>query len=89
MPVPLTSLRAYVPTYTIFAANTGVGKTVFSASLCRAAVKTPLVSFEREWVARQNAKKIEEELRKVFYIKPVQTGWPVDDDARYGICARM
>ncbi|KAJ3020672.1 hypothetical protein HKX48_000401 [Thoreauomyces humboldtii] len=76
--MPSTSFRAFLPTFQIFAANTGVGKTLFSAALCRAAVKTSLTSAERAWAGQGGV-----ESRKVFYIKPVQTGYPEDSDQRH------
>ncbi|CAG9462769.1 unnamed protein product [Pedinophyceae sp. YPF-701] len=49
------------PTFAVWGANTGVGKTVVSAGLCRAlaAMRVPYL-----------------------YLKPVQTGFPEDSDAR-------
>ena len=46
----------------VFAANTGLGKTIFSAGLCRA-----LDVLERT----------------VYYVKPIQTGYPETSDAEY------
>ncbi|TPX70130.1 hypothetical protein SpCBS45565_g01925 [Spizellomyces sp. 'palustris'] len=74
-PAPFYALRSTLPTYQIFAANTGVGKTVLSAALCRAATKVPLHAFEKR---NGNDKS-----RRVYYVKPVQTGFPVDSDARH------
>lgn len=44
----------------IFGTNTGVGKTVFSALLCKELIEAGF---------------------RVAYVKPVQTGYPTDDDA--------
>ncbi|CAG8671296.1 14102_t:CDS:2 [Ambispora leptoticha] len=62
-------MSVYFPTrsfqiYQTFAANTNLGKTLFSAGLLRAAATHKKVS-------------------KLFYLKPVQTGYPVDSDARF------
>ncbi|KAJ3185697.1 hypothetical protein HDU85_001051 [Gaertneriomyces sp. JEL0708] len=76
----ITALRAALPTYQIFAANTGVGKTIFSTTLCRAAADLPLRTWERQ-ALRQD--QLEQGGRSVYYIKPVQTGYPEDSDARH------
>ncbi|KAK9729788.1 hypothetical protein K7432_000031 [Basidiobolus ranarum] len=59
---------AYLPKrflpHQVFAANTDVGKTIFSTALCRGvAARYPNSS--------------------IYYLKPVQTGYPVDSDARH------
>ncbi|CAG8446153.1 9291_t:CDS:2 [Ambispora gerdemannii] len=59
----------YFPTrsfqiYQTFAANTNLGKTLFSAGLLRVAATDKKAS-------------------RLFYLKPVQTGYPVDSDARF------
>ncbi|KAJ3130020.1 hypothetical protein HK098_006732 [Nowakowskiella sp. JEL0407] len=67
------------PIFQIFGANTGVGKSVFSTSLCRGANLLPLLQFEKNSnINSHNADK-----RTVNYIKPVQTGYPTDSDSRY------
>ncbi|KAJ3172606.1 hypothetical protein HDU88_005935 [Geranomyces variabilis] len=77
----IPSLRAALPTYQVFAANTGVGKTLLSAALCRAAARAPVSAFERnQWSKDRDTPAYG---RKVFYIKPVQTGYPEDSDARH------
>lgn len=53
--------------YQIFAANTDVGKTIFATGLCRAAA---LVGASKK-------------SHSLFYVKPVQTGYPKDSDERY------
>ncbi|ORX57484.1 PLP-dependent transferase [Hesseltinella vesiculosa] len=57
------SSRAF-QAYQLFAANTNVGKTIFSTGLCRAAA-----------LSANN--------HNVFYLKPVQTGYPTDSDERH------
>lgn len=64
---------AHLPTrsfqaYQVFAANTNVGKTVLSAGLVRAAAALSIGADKKR--------------AKAFYLKPVQTGYPVDCDAR-------
>lgn len=64
---------AHLPTrsfqaYQVFAANTNVGKTIFSAGLVRAAAALSVGADKKK--------------SKAFYLKPVQTGYPVDCDAR-------
>ncbi|KAF9584062.1 hypothetical protein BGW38_007708 [Lunasporangiospora selenospora] len=65
---------AHLPTrsfqaYQVFAANTNVGKTIFSAGLVRAAAALSIGADKKR--------------TKAFYLKPVQTGYPVDCDARH------
>ncbi|GJN09705.1 hypothetical protein PR202_ga27735 [Eleusine coracana subsp. coracana] len=57
--VPLST-----PTFAVFGANTGVGKTLVSAGLSAALLSSPTTS-------------------AVDYLKPLQTGYPVDSDARF------
>uniref|UniRef100_K3YL59 Bifunctional dethiobiotin synthetase/7,8-diamino-pelargonic acid aminotransferase, mitochondrial n=1 Tax=Setaria italica TaxID=4555 RepID=K3YL59_SETIT len=59
--VPLST-----PTFAVFGANTGVGKTLVSAGLVAALLnsRSPSVS-------------------AVSYLKPLQTGYPADSDARF------
>lgn len=57
--VPLST-----PTFAVFGANTGVGKTLVSAGLSAALLSSP-------------------DLSAVDYIKPLQTGYPTDSDARF------
>ncbi|CAL5007268.1 unnamed protein product [Urochloa decumbens] len=59
--VPLST-----PTFAVFGANTGVGKTLVSAGLAAALLnsRSPSVS-------------------AVSYLKPLQTGYPADSDARF------
>ncbi|RLM60573.1 bifunctional dethiobiotin synthetase/7,8-diamino-pelargonic acid aminotransferase, mitochondrial [Panicum miliaceum] len=56
----------YAPTFAVFGANTGVGKTLVSAGLAAALLssRSPSVS-------------------AVSYLKPLQTGYPADSDARF------
>ncbi|KAJ3318200.1 hypothetical protein HDU76_000901 [Blyttiomyces sp. JEL0837] len=61
-----------MPVYQIFSSNTDVGKTIFSTALCRGALTSPMINAS----AGPNADK-------VFYLKPVQTGYPTDSDARF------
>ncbi|KAI8831870.1 pyridoxal phosphate-dependent transferase [Chytridium lagenaria] len=56
-----------LPIFQIFAANTDVGKTIFSTALCKYAIR----SSDKEFKSQS------------FYLKPVQTGFPVDSDARH------
>ncbi|KAG0044167.1 hypothetical protein BGZ83_010587 [Gryganskiella cystojenkinii] len=65
---------AHLPTrsfqaYQVFAANTNVGKTILSTGLVRAAASLSIGA--------------EKQKKKAFYLKPVQTGYPVDCDARH------
>ncbi|KAG0242030.1 hypothetical protein BGW41_005013 [Actinomortierella wolfii] len=55
--------------YQVFAANTNVGKTILSAGLVRAAAALAVGADKKK--------------TKAFYLKPVQTGYPVDSDARH------
>ncbi|TVU42146.1 hypothetical protein EJB05_08537 [Eragrostis curvula] len=57
--VPLST-----PTFAVFGANTGVGKTLVSAGLSAALLSSPTTS-------------------AVGYLKPLQTGYPADSDARF------
>ncbi|KAG0202258.1 hypothetical protein BGX28_005172 [Mortierella sp. GBA30] len=64
---------AHLPTrsfqaHQVFAANTNVGKTILSTGLVRAAAALAVGA--------------EKKRMKAFYLKPVQTGYPVDCDAR-------
>ncbi|KAF9899684.1 hypothetical protein BX616_002895 [Lobosporangium transversale] len=66
---------AHLPTrsfqaYQVFAANTNVGKTILSTGLVRAAAALS--------IGADKQKKT-----KAFYLKPVQTGYPVDCDNRH------
>ncbi len=72
-PPPLSPLMAHLPTrsfqaHQVFAANTNVGKTILSTGLVRAAAALAIGA--------------EKKRMKAFYLKPVQTGYPVDCDAR-------
>ncbi|KAI1319082.1 hypothetical protein EDD11_004971 [Mortierella claussenii] len=65
---------AHLPTrsfqaYQVFAANTNVGKTILSTGLVRAAAALSVGADKKK--------------TKAFYLKPVQTGYPVDCDARH------
>ncbi|GJJ69247.1 bifunctional dethiobiotin synthetase / adenosylmethionine---8-amino-7-oxononanoate aminotransferase [Entomortierella parvispora] len=65
---------AHLPTrsfqaYQVFAANTNVGKTILSTGLVRAAASLSIGA--------------DKQRKKAFYLKPVQTGYPVDCDARH------
>ncbi|KAF9576528.1 hypothetical protein EC968_008006 [Mortierella alpina] len=65
---------AHLPTrsfqaHQVFAANTNVGKTILSTGLVRAAAALAIGA--------------EKKRMKAFYLKPVQTGYPVDCDARH------
>ncbi|KAL1921314.1 uncharacterized protein VTP21DRAFT_11030 [Calcarisporiella thermophila] len=58
--------------FQIFAANTNVGKTIASAGLCRAAAS----SGHRAILNAKDAGR-----SNVYYLKPIQTGYPTDCDA--------
>ncbi|KAG0355687.1 hypothetical protein BG005_005390 [Podila minutissima] len=65
---------AHLPTrsfqaYQVFSANTNVGKTILSTGLVRAAASLSIGADKKR--------------SKAFYLKPVQTGYPVDCDARH------
>ncbi|KAF9109343.1 hypothetical protein BGX27_007728 [Mortierella sp. AM989] len=65
---------AHLPTrsfqaYQVFAANTNVGKTILSTGLVRAAAALSIGADKKK--------------TKALYVKPVQTGYPVDCDARH------
>jgi len=69
-----TSAMAHLPTrsfqaYQVFAANTNVGKTILSTGLVRAAASLSIGA--------------DKQRKRAFYLKPVQTGYPVDCDARH------
>ncbi|KAJ3111218.1 hypothetical protein HDU96_005896 [Phlyctochytrium bullatum] len=70
------SILPRLPAFQIFAANTDVGKTIFSAALCRGAN----LALGRLDAARSNPLGRQP---GVFYVKPVQTGYPADSDARF------
>ncbi|KAG0003207.1 hypothetical protein BGZ80_010704 [Entomortierella chlamydospora] len=55
--------------YQVFAANTNVGKTILSTGLVRAAAALSIGADKKK--------------TKAIYVKPVQTGYPVDCDARH------
>lgn len=55
------NLPLHFPTICIWGANTGVGKTLFSAGLAASCVRFGI---------------------PIAYVKPVQTGFPTDSDAR-------
>lgn len=59
--VPLST-----PTFAVFGANTGVGKTLVSAGLVAALLNSSSPS-----------------VSAVAYLKPLQTGYPADSDARF------
>ncbi|XP_021304673.1 bifunctional dethiobiotin synthetase/7,8-diamino-pelargonic acid aminotransferase, mitochondrial isoform X2 [Sorghum bicolor] len=61
-----SSVPLSTPTFAIFGANTGVGKTLVSAGLAAALLCSPSPS-----------------VSSVSYLKPLQTGYPVDSDARF------
>ncbi|KAG9292508.1 hypothetical protein G9A89_001581 [Geosiphon pyriformis] len=56
--------------FQVFGANTNIGKTIFSAGLLRASL----------YDSSQNVKR---NAMKLFYLKPVQTGYPMDSDAKF------
>lgn len=60
------SVSLSTPTFAIFGANTGVGKTLVSAGLAAALLSSPSPS-----------------VSSVAYLKPLQTGYPVDSDAGF------
>ncbi|KAA8539414.1 hypothetical protein F0562_026106 [Nyssa sinensis] len=55
------------PIYTVWGANTGVGKTLVSAGLAASILSPPLSSTPTKFI----------------YIKPVQTGFPADSDSHF------
>lgn len=63
------------PIYTIWAANTGLGKTLVSAGLASSVLLSPSPSTTTTTAAANSAEFV--------YIKPVQTGFPSDSDARF------
>jgi dethiobiotin synthetase/adenosylmethionine--8-amino-7-oxononanoate aminotransferase len=63
------------PMYQVMAANTDVGKTVFSTALVKAAL------LRQEGQSNEGGK--DGVSRRVCYLKPVQTGFPADSDARH------
>ncbi|KAI8092792.1 pyridoxal phosphate-dependent transferase [Halteromyces radiatus] len=67
MPLSIHPSRAF-QAYQIFSANTNVGKTIFATGLCRAAAEVAS--------SRKND-------HQLFYLKPIQTGYPVDSDERH------
>ncbi|KAF9922068.1 hypothetical protein FBU30_007842 [Linnemannia zychae] len=69
---------AHLPTrsfqaYQVFSANTDVGKTILSTGLVRAAAALAVGAEKQKRIAATRA----------FYLKPVQTGYPTDSDARH------
>ncbi|CAG8462727.1 3429_t:CDS:10 [Acaulospora colombiana] len=62
--------------YQLFAANTNLGKTLFSTGLCRASARSRENSSEE---------KITSQLlhNKTCYLKPIQTGYPESSDSRF------
>ncbi|KAH8950396.1 hypothetical protein BDL97_10G083100 [Sphagnum fallax] len=83
------ALDVSFPTYMIWGANTGVGKTLVSAGLSAAIVCHEGSS--QQWRGLEKKSGVEEEKEKelivrradLLYVKPVQTGFPADSDARY------
>jgi hypothetical protein len=81
----------------IIAANTNVGKTVFSAALCRGRIFNSSgsrsvsglsqgwmkeVLLRRKALGAVSSSTTRYRTRGVEYIKPAQTGFPTDSDAR-------
>ncbi|CAM6083387.1 unnamed protein product [Calypogeia fissa] len=62
------------PTYMIWGANTGVGKTLVSAGLAACILPNGMQNVQRGDKSTT---------RDVLYVKPVQTGYPNDSDARF------
>ena len=82
-------MSLYLPTrsfqiYQIFAPNTNVGKTIISAGLLNAFSKSssPL-SNKHNRSGNSNKADTYSRFEKLFYVKPVQTGYPIDSDARF------
>src|SRR5437879_4443505 len=83
-------MSQYLPTrgfqiYQIFAPNTNVGKTIISAGLLNAFSKSSTISNRSNRLDQSdNSKKSDTDssAKRIFYVKPVQTGYPTDSDAR-------
>ncbi|KAI3444139.1 hypothetical protein Pfo_000804 [Paulownia fortunei] len=56
------------PIYTIWASNTSLGKTLVSAGLSMSFLSSSSASFPK---------------KRFIYLKPIQTGFPVDSDSRF------
>ncbi|KAG0622412.1 hypothetical protein M758_3G095700 [Ceratodon purpureus] len=69
----LAAVDVSYPTYMVWGSNTGVGKTLVSAGLCSAI-------FRQSADARRR--------KDLLYLKPVQTGFPTDSDARISLDSR-
>ncbi|CAM6041370.1 unnamed protein product [Sphagnum compactum] len=67
---PAAALDVSFPTYMIWGANTGVGKTLVSAG-------------KKSGVEEEKEKDLIVGRADLLYVKPVQTGFPADSDARY------
>ncbi|CAG8537341.1 17384_t:CDS:10 [Acaulospora morrowiae] len=63
--------------YQLFAANTNLGKTLFSAGLCRASARPNKDSLGE----RQTISKLP--FNKTCYLKPIQTGYPKSSDSKF------
>jgi bifunctional dethiobiotin synthetase / adenosylmethionine---8-amino-7-oxononanoate aminotransferase len=78
-------MSQYLPTrnfqiYQIFAPNTNLGKTIISAGLLNAFSRSPSISHKFN---RSDNSKNYNPAKRLFYVKPVQTGYPTDSDARF------
>lgn len=80
------SLSLSVPTFMVWGANTGVGKTLISAALARNAL---IEKVGVAWLVQRPSAFMRDVTSKgacmlqvpFLYIKPVQTGFPGDNDA--------
>eukprot|EP00842_Homolaphlyctis_polyrhiza_P006664 jgi/Hompol1/699/HPOL_005386-RA len=74
-------LRSTLPVYQVYAANTDVGKTIVSTALCRGAAS--LLASSTSQHRSPNPLQPSTSSPSVLYLKPVQTGFPVDSDERH------
>ena len=87
-----TTLQLRIPQYMVWGANTDVGKTLVSAGLAVAARRNKVCRvLAILYAATHNA---ESDLNFLFglqapisFLKPVQTGFPEDSDARLVVCS--
>ncbi|RHZ46982.1 hypothetical protein Glove_600g6 [Diversispora epigaea] len=64
--------------YQIFAANTNLGKTIFSTGLCRAS------ALRFRHLIDNKDKSVSQSLnKKIYYLKPIQTGYPESSDSKF------
>ncbi|EGF76870.1 hypothetical protein BATDEDRAFT_20952 [Batrachochytrium dendrobatidis JAM81] len=72
----MSFIRSSLPIVSVFSANTNVGKTIASTVLCRGANAVLGRHQQSQMMAETGLNS------SVLYLKPVQTGYPIDSDSR-------